>query len=174
MRSKGQSRTLPDHPCQPDGILLVGINPSPVSVAVGHYYQGRLGTRLWSRLRRLGVLDGDLDDWEDERFIASGNGLTDLVKRPTARASQLSQEDLARGRAVLVDKVREWRPGLLLFAFRPPAEALLGNSVTPGRGPNFEAIPTFLMSGPYASGEVAAAKRSWSRDRTRNAIRVKA
>ena len=137
-------RTLPDRPCQPGGILLVGINPSPVSVAAGHYYQGRLGQRLWGRLRRLDALTDDPGSWEDDAFVAAGNGLTDLVKRPTDAADQLSAQELAAGRTALLDKVRAWQPGLLLFAFRPPAEALLGKSIAPGRGPDFEDIPTFL------------------------------
>lgn len=156
MGSTDLSRTLPDRPCQPGGILLVGINPSPGSVGVGHYYQGRVGRRLWLRLRRLGVLSDDPGSWEDDAFVAAGNGLTDLVKRPTEAAAQLSTEELVAGRTALHDKVRAWRPGMLLFAFRPPAEALLGKGIAPGRGPDFEDIATFLLSGPYAPGEVAA------------------
>jgi hypothetical protein len=30
--------------------ICVGINPSPVSVAAGHYYQGQIGRRFWQRL----------------------------------------------------------------------------------------------------------------------------
>lgn len=63
--------------------------------------------------------------------------------------------ELVAGRAALLDKVRAWRPGLLLFAFRPPAEALLGKSIAPGRGPDLEGIRTFLLSGPYAPGDLA-------------------
>jgi len=150
------SRTLPDHPCRPGGILLVGVNPSPVSVAVGHYYQGRLGKRLWERLRRLGLLNDESAIWEDDAFVAAGHGLTDLVKRPTSASSELSAAELAAGRTALADKVRAWRPGMLLFAFRAPAEALLGRGVVPGRGPDLEGIPTFLLSGPYAPAEHAA------------------
>jgi len=29
-------------------IVCVGINPAPVSVAAGHYYQGRLGQGFWT------------------------------------------------------------------------------------------------------------------------------
>lgn len=36
--------------------VCVGINPSPVSVERGHYYQGRLGQRFYGRLRRVGLL----------------------------------------------------------------------------------------------------------------------
>ncbi len=36
--------------------VCVGINPSPVSVEAGHYYQGRLGQVFFARLREAGVL----------------------------------------------------------------------------------------------------------------------
>ena len=149
--------TLPDHPCRPGGVLLVGINPSPVSVAAGHYYQGRLGQRLWARLRRVGLLADEAAEWEDDAYVAAGNGLTDLVKRPTAQASGLTPKELAGGRDALAAKARDWKPGLLLFAFRPPAEALFGRGVSSGPCGAFEGIPAFLMSGPYASRAITEA-----------------
>lgn len=138
-------------------MLLVGINPAPPSVAAGHYYQGRMGQRLWSRLRGLGLLDDDPASWEDDAFVAAGNGLTDLVKRPTRSASEVSAGERASGREGLARKAREWEPGLILFAFRPPAEALLGPRVAPGQCDDFEGTPTFLLSGPYAPRAEAAA-----------------
>ena len=150
-------RTLPDIPPSPGGVLLVGINPAPPSVAAGHYYQGRLGQRLWRRLERLGLLENARPGAEDEAFARAGNGLTDLVKRPTASAAQLTAAELEAGVAALREKIRSWRPGLVLFAFREPAQRLLGNAVRPGSGPALEGIPTFLLSGPYAAR--AAAER---------------
>ena len=148
-----RASTLPDRPCRPGGVLLVGINPSPVSVAAGHYYQGTLGKRLWSRLRRVGLLPDVDRGWEDDAFVEAGNGLTDLVKRPTASAADLSSQELVAGKSALADKVREWRPGLLLLAYRPPAEALIGPSVSPGPCGDFDGISAFLMSPPYARSE---------------------
>lgn len=132
----------------------MGINPAPTSVAAGHYYQGRLGQRIWGRLRRAGLLAQGGHRWEDDAFVAAGNGLTDLVKRPTATAAELSRAELIAGQAILAEKVRQWRPGLLLFAFRPPAEALLGPSVTPGACGSFESVPAFLLSPPYAASVI--------------------
>lgn len=43
---------LPNRPLA----VCVGLNPAPVSVAVGHYYQGLLGQRFWSRLSRAGLV----------------------------------------------------------------------------------------------------------------------
>lgn len=143
-------RTLPDIPPAPGGVLLVGINPVPPSVAAGHYYQGRLGQRLWRRLERVGLLEDARPGAEDEAFARAGHGLTDLVKRPTASAAELSDAELEAGVEALREKIRSWRPGLVLFAFREPARRLLGNAVRPGSGPELEGVPTFLLSGPFA------------------------
>jgi TDG/mug DNA glycosylase family protein len=142
--------TLPDIPPQPGGVLLVGINPAPVSVAAGHYYQGRLGRRLWRRLERLGLLVDPVPGQEDEVFAEAGHGLTDLVKRPTRSASEISKEELEAGVQTLKSKIEAWKPGLVLFAFKDPARALLGSSVKPGAGPALEGVLTFLLTSPYA------------------------
>jgi TDG/mug DNA glycosylase family protein len=143
--------TLPDIPPRPGGVLLVGINPAPVSVAAGHYYQGRIGRRLWRRLERLGLLkDPVVPGAEDEAFAREGHGLTDLVKRPTRASVELSDEELSAGVEELRAKIRDWQPGLVLFAFKAPARRLLGGSVTPGSGPELESAATFLLTGPYA------------------------
>lgn len=148
--------TLKDVPPQPDGILLVGINPSPPSVQAGHYYQGRLGRRLWARLERLGLIVSATHGREDEAFADSGNGLTDIVKRPTARASDLDDEELAYGAALVQEKIRSWKPALILFSFQAAALRLLGKSAKAGRGPLCEGVPSFLFSGPYAPAEQTA------------------
>jgi TDG/mug DNA glycosylase family protein len=135
-------------------VLLIGINPAPDSVVAGHYYQGRHGRRLWSRLERIGLLTDAEPGREDEAFTRAGNGLTDLVKRPTRSASELSPSELAAGVDALRNKVRHWRPGLILSAYRPPAEALLADrTIRPGRGPEFEEVTTFLLTSPYARRE---------------------
>ena len=146
--------TLADVPPRRGGILLVGINPAPPSVAAGHYYQGKLGKRLWARLARLGLLVDPTPGAEDEAFSTRGNGLTDVVKRPSASAAEIDDDELQAGVELLKDKVREWEPGLILFAFKKAASAVLGSrSIRPGVGPKFEGVPTFLLSGPYAAGD---------------------
>src|SRR5688572_8759489 len=97
-------KTLPDHPCQPGGVLLVGINPAPVSVKAGHYYQGTHGRRLWARLASLGLLQCATPGKEDEAFVAAGNGLTDLVKRPTPSAATVTPSEMAAGEVALRQK----------------------------------------------------------------------
>jgi TDG/mug DNA glycosylase family protein len=147
--------SLPDIPPREGGVLLVGINPAPVSVAAGHYYQGRIGQRLWRRLERIGLLRDAVPGREDEAFARAGHGLTDLVKRPTASSSELSEAELNAGVDTLRRNIRGWRPRLVLFAFKEPARRV-GGPVTPGPGATVEGVPTFLLSGPYAPREEAA------------------
>jgi TDG/mug DNA glycosylase family protein len=143
-------RTLADIPPVEGGILLIGINPSPVSVEAGHYYQGTLGQRLWSRLQEVSALPTEGSRWEDERWQEAGNGVTDVVKRPTASERDLLVGDLAEGGLRLRDKLSNWKPGLILFPFVAPAEAVLQATPPPGVGPDFEGVPTFRLAGPYA------------------------
>ncbi len=149
------TETLPDVPPGPGGVLLVGVNPAPASVAAGHYYQGRLGGRLWRRLARVGLLRDATPGAEDEAFTAAGHGLTDLVKRSTGSAADLHETELAAGAEELRGKIRGWRPSLVLFAFREPAVRLLGEQVRPGACGEIEGVPAFLLSGPYAPREEA-------------------
>ena len=142
--------TLPDIPPKRGGVLLVGINPAPVSVAAGHYYQGRLGQRLWARLERIGLLRDPQAGREDDAFAEAGHGLTDIVKRPTVSAAELSSQEFEGAVNALREKLRTWEPALILFAFKEPAKRLLGSSVSPGRLENIEGIPAFLLTGPYA------------------------
>ena len=155
-KGRGRAETLPDRAPRPGDILLVGINPAPRSVQAGHYYQGRLGRRLWQRLARLGLLANPVPGAEDDAFVDAGHGLTDIVKRPTPSASELRGEEIRQGVRALREKVKQWRPGLVLFAFSKAAFPVTGiKSFPPGEGPAFEGAPTFLLSGPYAPRGVA-------------------
>jgi TDG/mug DNA glycosylase family protein len=136
--------------------ICIGINPSPVSVAAGHYYQGRLGQLFVRRLRQVGLLTSG-SGWEDDLAFASGVGFTDIVKRPSGRAHELPAADYARGRGLLSEKLRRFRPELLIFTFKKTATTLCG----PFPGAGFvdgiepEGIPAFVMPGPYEKRERA-------------------
>jgi TDG/mug DNA glycosylase family protein len=157
-RTREIQDSLPDHAPAPGGILLVGINPAPISVARGHYYQGKLGRRLWKRLEGLGLLRGPMVGLEDEAFIRAGHGLTDLVKRPTAGARELSPHERRIGADRLREVIAEWKPRLVLFAFKQAAALALGDGkVKPGPCGEIAGVPAFLLSGPYASRDVAKA-----------------
>ncbi len=149
------TETLPDRPPSPGGVLLVGINPAPISVRAGHYYQGSLGKRLWKRLQLVGLLADATPGREDDSFVEAGNGLTDVVKRPTRSASEVTRQELAAGAERLRARVREWRPALVLFPFQAAAHAALGErALSPGPCGSIGGVPAFLLSGPYAAKSI--------------------
>lgn len=138
--------------------ICVGINPAPASVAVGHYYQGRLGQQFYERLRRAGLLSRN-PGWEDDLAFAEGIGFVDIVKRPTSKAAQVRQDEFEFGRNLLVSKIETVAPLLVIFTFKKTAEVLFGPFSGNGLIAEFElgGARVFVMPGPYAAaGDVDA------------------
>jgi len=131
--------------------VTVGINPAPVSVAAGHYYQGAAGQTFLRRLAAVGLLP-DGPGYEDDRAFAGGVGFSDVVKRPTGSAAEVPKSELAYGRALLENKLRETGTPLVIFTFKKAATALLGDFsghglLTPAR--RLAGARVFVMPGPY-------------------------
>lgn len=138
--------------------VCVGINPSPVSVAAGHYYQGRAGQRFFGRLREAAMLP-DGEGFEDDRAFAGGVGFTDIIKRPTVNAKGLPLAEYEYGRHQLVAKLEEHQPELVVFAFKKPAEVLFGPFAGNGfvSGLRLANSEVFVMPGPYERSDTAQA-----------------
>jgi double-stranded uracil-DNA glycosylase len=130
--------------------VCVGINPSPVSVAAGHYYQGRSGQRFFARLRDAGVVQHGPSEWEDDAAFSAGIGFTDVIKRPTPNAKGIPAAEFAHGKRLLSEKLRLTRPGWVIFVFKRSAETLLGkfpgNGFVPGLSLGESQV--FVMPGP--------------------------
>lgn len=130
--------------------VVVGINPSPVSVAAGHYYQGRVGQTFFRRLSEADILP-EGDGFEDDRAFASGLGFTDVVKRPTPRAADVAHDELEHGRELLEAKLRAHEVTRVLFTFKGAAVVLLGAFDGHGLRPGapLAGAEVFVMPGPY-------------------------
>lgn len=108
--------------------VCVGINPSPVSVAAGHYYQGRAGQRFFARLREAGVIPQTGDGYEDDAALRAGIGFTDIVKRPTPSAKDVRPEEYAHGRELLEAKLDRFRRASSSSRSRRPPRSSLASS----------------------------------------------
>lgn len=139
--------------------VCIGINPSPVSVTAGHYYQGQIGRRFWQRLQRGGVIEETGTGREDDAAFLAGIGFTDIVKRPTARADEITAAKFEKGRELLAEKLRRYRPGLLIFTFKKAATSLFGRFKGHGHRPELElgGAEVFVMPGPYERADRVAA-----------------
>lgn len=149
--------TLADLPPLRDRLLFVGLNPSPVSVAAGHYHQGRLGRTFWRRLMTARILPaGTPVETADDALVSLGHGISDLLKRPTGRDTASSAE-LTGGVGPLWQKIALWRPAATVFIYKRAAEICAGRPLDERwgtlRGVALAGRPCFLMPGPYAPRE---------------------
>jgi double-stranded uracil-DNA glycosylase len=114
-------------------VLFCGINPGLYSAATGHHF-ARPGNRFWPALHRSGFTPRLLAPWEEGELLSLGLGITNLVERSTAIASELSAAELRAGGEELAAKVTRFRPSWLavlgVTAFRL-AFGLRGGAVGP-------------------------------------------
>ncbi len=113
-------------PAEPDEsprlrLLIVGINPGLWTAAVNAPF-ARPGNRFWPSLHRAGLTDRQVDatrglDPRDEAALLDrGIGITNIVGRATARADELTKQELRDGAAHLVRRVRALRPACVAIA----------------------------------------------------------
>ena len=102
-------RSVPDLVAPDLRVLLVGINPSLWTGWSGYHF-GRPSNRLWPTLHEAGFTPRRLRPEDTAELLAFGIGITNLVNRATARADELSDDEIRAGVPRLEKTVAEWRP----------------------------------------------------------------
>jgi TDG/mug DNA glycosylase family protein len=141
-------RTVPDLVGPGLTVLFCGINPGRYSGATGFHFAGP-GNRFWKVLYQAGFTDRELRPDESGALPGLGIGITNLVARTTASASELDRADYAGGAERLRQLVAERRPsvvailgiGAYRLAFDPKAS--LGRQVGDPTG-----AVTFVLPNP--------------------------
>jgi TDG/mug DNA glycosylase family protein len=174
------NRTVPDLIAPDLEVLFCGINPGLYSAATGHHF-ARPGNRFWPAVYQAGFTDRLLKPWEEGLLLEYKIGITNLVRRATASAAELSAEELKAGGRRLRAKVRRYRPRCLAMvgigAYRlafgrpkaglglqperldrsalwvlPNTSGLNANHQLPELARAFQELRTFLQAGRDASG----------------------
>lgn len=107
--------TVPDLVAPGLRLLFVGINPGLWTAATGTHF-ARPGNRFYPALAAAGILDrvpdysAGMTDDDRAAFLAAGIGISNLVPRATARADELSREELRAGAERLARDVARWTP----------------------------------------------------------------
>ncbi len=97
-------KTVPDVIAHELRLLFCGINPGLYTAAVGHHF-ARPGNRFWPALHKAGFTDRLLAPSEERELLEYGYGITNLVARATASASELSKEEYLSGARNLEKKI---------------------------------------------------------------------
>ena len=90
-------------------VLFCGINPGKLSGELGLHF-ARRGNRFWKLLCAGGFTESVLSPAEQHTLPDLGVGITNLVGRVTAAASELSTSELREGATQLEAKVQMLRP----------------------------------------------------------------
>jgi TDG/mug DNA glycosylase family protein len=93
-------------------VLFCGINPGLYTAAIGHHF-GRPGNRFWPTLFAAGITPRLFSPYDERELLPLGYGITNIVPRATARADELSPEELVRGGRKLRATVKRYQPRLL-------------------------------------------------------------
>ena len=140
--------TLPDTVGAGMRLLVCGLNPSPYAADAGVGF-GRPGNRFWPAALAAGLVTADRDP--RRALVVDGVGMTDLVKRVTARAAEVGRAEYRAG-LERVERLCEW--------LRPEAVCMVGlagwrAAADPKAGPGWQGrklgpAPVYVM--PSTSG----------------------
>lgn len=102
-------------------LLFVGINPGLWTAATGTHFAHPVN-RFYPALFQAGIIDRPISpadgmtEADREHLRERGIGITNLVHRATARASELGAEELREGSKALTDLVLRLRPRVVAMA----------------------------------------------------------
>lgn len=105
----------------PVRLLFVGINPGLWTAATQTHF-AHPGNRFYPALLRAGIIErpigagAGMDDEDRRHLAARGIGITNLVARATARADELSAEELREGGERLRATVARLQPVVVAIA----------------------------------------------------------
>jgi double-stranded uracil-DNA glycosylase len=122
---------------RPPRLVFVGINPGLWTAATQTHF-AHPGNRFYPALHLAGLTSrpfdrsAGLEDRDRDELTRRGIAITNLVERATAKASELSTEELRAGGEALVGRLRCWSPAVVAVAgvtafrtaFRQPKAAM--------------------------------------------------
>ena len=141
-----RARTLPDFVAPQMRMLVCGLNPSVYAADRGVGF-GRPGNRFWPAALEAGLVSRDRDP--RHALIVHGMGMTDLVKRATARADAIGAGEYRTGAQRLERLVRWLKPGVVCFAGLSGYRVAVDRNAVAGPVPDgFAGRPAYVMPNP--------------------------
>jgi TDG/mug DNA glycosylase family protein len=136
-------------------LLFVGINPGLWTAATQTHFASP-SNRFYPALYAAGILDRPLSasdgmtDADRDLLRSRGIGITNIVRRATAKASELTDDELRAGGLELVETVRRTRPRVLAIAGITAYRVAFGQrKAVPGRQPErLEGAEVWVVPNP--------------------------
>jgi len=140
--------SLPDTMGPDMQILICGLNPSPSAADDGIGF-AKPGNRFWPAALQAGIVSRDRD--ADHALQHHGIGMTDLVKRTTPKASELTDDEYRFGLERIERLASVFQPGSICFVGLAGWRVAVDRKATAGwQSRTLGAIPVYVM--PSTSG----------------------
>lgn len=108
-QAAAHGKTIPDVIGPNLRVLFCGINPGLWSAATGKHF-ARPGNRFWPALHAAGFTPRQFSPYEQDELPDLGLGISNVVARGTARADELTPDELREGGRILAAKVAHYQP----------------------------------------------------------------
>ncbi|KAH8872577.1 G/T mismatch-specific thymine DNA glycosylase [Schistosoma japonicum] len=156
-----KNKSLPDHLKEGLDIVIVGINPSLASAHVGHHYAGP-GNHFWTCLSQAGLVPMVVSCYDDSKMLDYGIGFTNVCTRPTKGAAELTRKEMKAGAAIMLEKMRKYKPKIAVFNGKGIYEAYVGHkNFCMGRQPTtLDGTDTIIFVMPSSSARCAQLPRA--------------
>jgi double-stranded uracil-DNA glycosylase len=143
-----RARTLPDTVGAGMRLLVCGLNPSLYAADAGIGF-ARPGNRFWPAALAAGLVSTDRSP--DRALADHGVGMTDIVKRATVAAAELTADEYRAGLERVERLVARMRPGVVCFVGLAGWRAVVDRRATAGVQPaGLAGVPVYVM--PSTSG----------------------
>lgn len=106
-------------------VIFCGINPASTAAAAGHNFSSA-SNRFWRVLHLAGFTPMQLAPQDERRLLTYGCGITAVVQRATARASDVALDEFARARGGFEAKMAHYAPRYLAFLGKRALSAMIG------------------------------------------------
>lgn len=148
-------------------VVFCGINPGQRAAASGHHFDGR-GNRFWRALHLAGFTAQLMTPEQGSLLLAQGCGLTTVVARGTARASEVAPHEFAAAASEFIQKMMAFKPRRLAFLGKAAYAGMTGHKqVAWGlQQERFAGIETWILPNP------SGLNRSFSLDELVSAYRA--
>jgi double-stranded uracil-DNA glycosylase len=130
-------------------VIFCGINPASTAVADGHNFSSR-SNRFWDVLYQSGFTDIRLRPEDERELLKYGCGITAVVTRATARASDVAPTEFRASRQAFEEKIRRFEPRVVAFLGKRALSAMLQTPrIAFGRQPSsFAGTTAWVLPNP--------------------------
>jgi TDG/mug DNA glycosylase family protein len=122
--SRQTARYEPDVLAKGLDVIFCGINPACTAAVAGYNFSNG-SNRFWRVLHLAGFTPAQLAPQDERRLLKYHCGITAVVRRATARASDVSLAEFKQARRGFEAKMQHYAPRYIAFLGKPALSAML-------------------------------------------------